>query len=483
MQISNNLRYIFWNAIDRFSIQGAQFITNIILARLILPQEYGLIAMITIFIAIAQSFVDSGFFCALVQKKNTTDEDFSTVFIFNFIISLLFYLILFIFAPYIADFYNEEKLLLITRYIGINIIITSFFIVPKAKLSIALKFKAQAKISFSSILISSIISIYLAYHNWGVWALVVQNIGNNLCMVIFYFVAVKWYPKLRFSKQSFKQLFGFGSKLLMAGMLNTIYANIYTLIIGKFFGSTDVGLFNRASNFAQFPSSNISGIIGSATYPVQCQLKENESLLNQHFIKTLKFAAFITLPACICLAVLSKPFLQCILNENWISASPYLSILSIAYMFVPIQTLNWQYLNVKGRTDLSLRAELYKKFFAILYIIISIPFGMIALSVSILVYSLTDIYIIVNYVKKISTITHKLEITHLLPTLIISILAGFITFSTFYLFKDEWAQLLGGGCIFLTSYCILCHIGHLEEYEKVKQYINSIRKHSANTNS
>lgn len=471
MQISSNLRSIFWSATERFSIQGAQFLTSIILARLILPEEYGLIAMVTIFIALAQAFVDSGFSSALIQKKEAKEEDFSTVFIFNFIVSLFFYLILFTLAPYVAKFYHEEKLTLITRCIGINIIISSLFIVPKTKLQIALNFKKQAKISFMSILVSSITSIYLAYHNWGVWALVTQSICNNICMVFFYSIWVKWYPQLIFSRSSFKQLFGFGSRLLIGGLLQTFYSNLYTLIIGKFFGSSDVGLFNRASNFAQFPSTNFTGIICNATYPQQCLLKDNEELLSQHFISTLKYSAFVTFPTCICLAVLSKPFLSCILNQNWIPAYPYLSLLSISYMFMPIQTLNWQYLNVKGRTDLSLKAEIYKKTFAIFFLLVSIPFGMIYLSLSIMVYALTDIYIITKYTKKISHLTLSLEISHLLPIFLTSSLAGIITFSTYYFFENKWIQLSVGGFIYLLSFSILCHLWNIEEYRKLMNKI------------
>ena len=263
---------VLWSCVERFSVQGIQFVIMVIMARILLPSDYGMIGMLAIFIAIAQTLIDSGFSNALIQKKDRSEIDYSTVFYFNIAVGIVLYFILFFSSPLIARFYNTPELTGLTRVLALNLFINSLAVVQRAILSIKIDFKTQAKASFSAAIISGIVGIVMAYTGFGVWSLAVQTVLNAFVNTVLLWIFSKWIPLKVFSFESFKKLFTFGSKLLASGLLDTIYRNIYTIVIGKKFASTDLGYFTRADQFAQFPSSNLTGIIQRVTFPV---LSEN----------------------------------------------------------------------------------------------------------------------------------------------------------------------------------------------------------------
>ena len=370
---------ILWSGIERFSAQGAQFLLSILIARLVTPSDYGLIAMLTIFLSVAQQFVDSGFSNAIIQKTDRKEIDYYTVFYFNLIISIIIYAVLFWCSPYIAIFYSEPDLEIVAKWIGLNIILTAFYIVPRTKFVIDLNFKIQTKISFVAVVVSGVVGIVLASYGYGVWALVVQSLLNSLISLSLYWGLSKWKLKFIFSWFSFKTLFPFGYKLLVVGMLHVIFANIYTLIIGRRFAVTDVGYFNRSQTFATFPSVNITSIICRVLYPIQCHVQNDDYLFKRKFIQYLRATIYIVFPLMICLCVLAKPFILVVLNEKWLSISSILSILCIAYMWYPLTALNWQLLTAKGRSDLALKAEIVGKVLSILILLLTLPFGIMVI--------------------------------------------------------------------------------------------------------
>ena len=242
---------VLWSCVERFSVQGIQFVIMVII---LLPSDYGMIGMLAIFIAIAQTLIDSGFSNALIQKKDRSEIDYSTVFYFNIAVGIVLYFILFFSSPLIARFYNTPELTGLTRVLALNLFINSLAVVQRAILSIKIDFKTQAKASFSAAIISGIVGIVMAYTGFGVWSLAVQTVLNAFVNTVLLWIFSKWIPLKVFSFESFKKLFAFGSKLLASGLLDTIYRNIYTIVIGKKFASTDLGYFTRADQFAQFPS-------------------------------------------------------------------------------------------------------------------------------------------------------------------------------------------------------------------------------------
>jgi teichuronic acid exporter len=412
---------ILWSTVERFSVQGLQFIVGIILARLLLPSDYGLIGMMAIFLAISQTFVDSGFSNALIQKKNRNETDYSTVFYFNIGIGLFFYLILFFCAPLIANFYNTPELTSLTKFIGINVFISSLAVVQQAKLTIALDFKTQAKASFYSVIVGGVIGVTMAYKGYGVWALVVQSIVQNGLNTLFLWLLSKWMPKAVFSIASFKQLFSFGSKLLVAGLLNTIFKNIYLLVVGKLYSTSQLGFYTRALQFQKFPSENVTGIIHRVTFPVLSSIQDDKKRLEIIFRKFIRLSAFVIFPLMIGLAVVAEPLIRLILTEKWMPVVPLLQLLCISGVLYPLHAININILNVKGRSDLVLKLEVIKKILIVITILITFSFGVKALVIGQIFTSIIGFFVNTHYTGKMINYGSWKQIKDIIPIVLIAL--------------------------------------------------------------
>lgn len=464
MIVNNSIKSVAWSALERFSVQVFQFLTSIILARLVYPSEYGLIAMLTIFISIAQSFVDSGFSSALIQKNNRTEIDYSTVFYFNIIVSLFVYIFLFLSAPYIAIYFREPKLEIICKWMGLGVIIQGLSVVHVAKLTIMLDFKTQAKASLSAVIISGFFGVYLAYNGYGVWSLLFQYLFNNLLNTGFLWVFTKWVPSFKFSILSLKSLFSFGSKLLLSGLLHTLYVNLYSLVIGRKYTSMHVGFFNQSSLIARFPSVSLMAIISRAIYPIQCEVQDKDELLRTSFIQYLRMSCYIICPIMIGMAVLAKPLVLLLLTEKWLPMSDYLSVLCFAYMWIPLLVMNNQILLVKGRTDYFLKAEVIKKISGISILIISIPFGIKIICIGFLFYNLFEIFIIIFYSRKVTSISYFEQFKIILPFYLLSIFMGIFVFLTISVFHNIFMQIIFGSLIGVLVYFTLSKLFNIKEF-------------------
>lgn len=468
------IKGVMWSAVERFSVQGIQFVLSIIIARLVLPSEYGLIAMLGIFLAIAQSFVDSGFSNALIQKKGRTEVDFSTVFYFNIFIAFAIYGVLFISAPYIALFYREPELTVVTRWVGLNVVLSSFMLVQRTRLLINSDFRTMAKASLIAVIFSGAIGVILAWLGYGVWALVAQSLGNSFLNVVMLWIFVAWIPKRSFSIDSFRELFAFGSKLLVGGLLHTIYLNLYTLVIGRFFTSAQVGYFNRSQTFAVFPVTNLTEIVSRAMYPALCDRQGEEEFLIRTFFNYLRSTVFLVFPLMIGLAVLSGSLIEVLLTEKWLPAASLMSILCIAYMWDPLMHFNWQLLNVKGRSDLSLKAEIIKKVLAFSILFTSIPWGIHAICWGLLVYSLFDMITISFFVRKIYPFDLRRELMDIFPILIGSLLMGLCMYVSLLLTSIPIFRLAIGSVVGIFSYLFFCYLFRLREFKFIKQIIKKV---------
>lgn len=463
--------------IERFSVQGIQFVLSFFIARQLCPSDYGLMAMLAIFMALAQMFVDSGFSNALIQKQNRTDVDFSTVFYFNIIVGILLYLVLQICAPAIAKFYDQPQLIDIIIYVALNFIISSFGTVQRAKLTIELDFKRQAYISLIAVIISGSVAVYMAYNGFGVWTLVVQGLLSNTITTTLLWITAKWHPSFVFSIASFKELFGFGSKLLAGGLIHTIYTNLYSLVIGKIFSPSELGLFSRAQNTTQIPSLQLTQILVRVTYPVECELQNNNKELTDKFFLFIRLTAYGLFPVMIGLAALAEPFIRLVLTDKWIDCVPYMQILCFAYMFDPIMRMNWDILNVKHHSDYSLKSEIIKKIVAFLILFSSIPFGLYAMSLGLVIYSITDMLIIMQFTKKIiPDINIKCEAKILLPIFIIAFVSGLCAYSVKFIMPNDWSWLFFGVIVLLFVYVSLSALLSLSEYKYVLNWIKSKKK-------
>ena len=418
---SKTVKGVVWSSIERFSTQGVQFLIMIIMARLLTPKDYGLIGMLAIFLAVAQSLIDSGFSQALIRKQDRTDVDNSTVFYFNIVVSSALYLILFIAAPFVADFYNQPELTSVMRVVCLGVILNSLAVVQRALLTVRIDFKTQAKASLSAAVISGCIGIVLAYCGFGVWSLVVQQLLNLSVNTLLLWIFSKWRPIAVFSWKSFHELFAFGSKLLASGLLDTMYRNIYPIVIGKLFSASSLGHYTRAQQFSEFPSSNVTGIIQRVTYPILCGIQDEMERLAIVYRKFLKLSAFIIFPLMIGMSAVARPFIDIVLGTQWGFCGQLLQIICFAMMWYPIHAINLNLLQVKGRSDLFLRLEIIKKILGITVLCITAPFGLVVMCYGQIFNSIVALVINTYYTGKLINVGFIRQMKDLLPTLLLSL--------------------------------------------------------------
>lgn len=445
---------VIWSAVDKIAYSGMQLIINLVLARLILPEEYALVAMISIFIALGQTFVDSGFSLSLIHKQNRTIVDFSTVFYFNIGISIILYLLLYISSPLIANFYHNDVFIPLTRIVALNLIISSFAIVQRAVLTIKTDFRTQAIISLISIVCSGFIGILLAYKGFGVWAMVTQTLLNHFFVAFFLWIVVRWTPLLSFSIYSFKELFSYGSKLLASRLINTICQNLHTVLIGKFYAPQDVAYFSNANQLSLYSSGYLNEIIQRALFPIQCEIQDDLAQSRQFFYRMMRLSSYIIFPIMVTMIVLAKPFVIVVLTSKWEGMIMLMQIIACAYMWYPIMSSN-QMFNVLGRTDLYLKTEIIKKIFFVLIVAISLKLGVTIMCVGIIVYNFIEMYVTILLLKKVLPLSFNDIIFNILPSLLLTIGAATITYIVISLIGSMLIKLLLGIIISIFSYIVL----------------------------
>lgn len=445
---------VIWSGIEKFTYAAGQLCINLIIARLILPEEYALLAMITIFIAVGQTFVESGFSTALIHKQDRSLVDMSTVFYFNIAISIFIYLIIYAISPLIAKFYNNPIFIPLTRVVALNLIINALSIIQRVVLNIKVDFKTQAIISFFAILVSGSISIWMASHGYGVWAMVAQTLICHGMICILLWLFVRWHPLLQFSLKSFKQTFSYGSRLLASRLINTICQNLYSLAIGKVYSPNQVAYFSNANQLSLYSSTYLNEIIQRSLFPMLCEVQdEKDKLLNMYY-KTVGLSSFIIFPIMVGIIVLAKPFVLSILNIQWIKMIPYLQIISFAYLWYPLMCSN-QLFNVLGRTDIYLKCEIIRKIAYIIIVFSTLFINVTVLCWGIVVYNILEIVIAIELLKPLINISYLDVIKSILPSMLFSLGMGIITFISIIFFHSYLAQLLIGAVIATISYLII----------------------------
>lgn len=433
-----------WRIAEMFANQVVVFVVGIFLARLLAPEDYGVVGMLTIFFAVAGCFKDCGFGTALIQKKDRTEEDYSTAFLFNVATSVILFLLFFFIAPYIADFYDVPILTDVARVSALSFIISGFTGIQYAKLNIDLKFKFRSQMSILGQFLSGATGLVLAFMGYGVWALVLQGLISSSITGIVLWICSGWKPKLVFSTTSFKRLWKFGVNMLGSGLVNTIYNNLYTLTIGKFYTPSSVGLYNKANSYASLPSSIIMDMSLGVNFPILAKLQEDRERLLCAYEKLLKVPFFILYPILIGLITLAEPIIQVMIGDKWLPCVPYLQILCVGYMFYPLNGLNVNLLMVKGRPDLVLKMDFIKKPIGILLLVSAIPFGIMWMMVGKAAYSLIVYAINCYYTKQILDYGFFRQIKVLIPILFNSLLMGsLVALFTYFVESDELKLIIG----------------------------------------
>lgn len=444
-----------WNAIGRFSTQGVNFIIGLILARLLSPSDYGVVGMVGIFFAIAQTFIDSGFGSALIRKNDCNDTDYSTAFYFNIVVGLVCCILLCVASPFIADFFNTPILKDLVKVMSLNMFIGSFAIVHSTKLTHSVDFKSQSIVGLLTAVLSGTMGIFMAYKGFGVWSLVFQQLIATVLRVVLLVAITKWFPKLLFSKSSFKYLFNFGSKILTASLLHTVYANMTTMIIGKFYLPKDLGYYSRGESLATYPSKNITTILQNVTYPVLSKMQDDDKLLIESYRKLIAMTSLVIFWGMFLLTALAKPLIVVLLTDKWLDAVIYLQVFCFAYMFDHICALNLNILYVKGYSNLVLKLEIIKKTISIAMIIAAIPLGVLSICIARALY--TQIAVIINtyYTGKLFGLGYLQQVKDFSKYLFFSIISISPAILINYININYFLQLILGCILSLSIYCIL----------------------------
>lgn len=391
---------VLWSFGQQFSVQIINFVVQIILARLLMPEMFGLIAMLTVFISIGQSLMDAGMTSSLIRSKNPDQLDYSTVFLTNLMISVSVYLITYLSAPYIAQFYSQEILKDILRIYALTFVIRSFVAVHIAKMTKEMNFKTQMILQIPSTIVGAIVGVTMAYLGYGVWSLVWLHIAQSIVYTLQIWIFVPWRPSFVFNKRRFKYHFNFGYKLTLSGLLDTVYNDAYRIVIGKFFTPAAVGFFNQAETMRLFPVQQISSVMGKVTYPLFSNIKGDVQLKNAYRI-TMKLVLFAVSPIMLILIVVAKEGFLFLFGEKWLPGVPYFQILATASIIRPISSYNLNILKVKGRSDLFLKVEIIKKVIGVIGIAVALPFGIKALVISLTAVSFIFVFINMFYCGKL----------------------------------------------------------------------------------
>ena len=460
-----------WSFIDNIASSGITFLVGLVLARLLTPKEYGIMAMIAVFIAVSNSIIDSGFSNALIRKTRIERVDYNTVFYFNLTVSILIYTLLYLAAPAISVFFKESVLVEIIRILGLVLIINAFSVIPRTQFVRDVNFKTQTKVSLISSISSGVFGIGMALGGMGVWSLVGQQLSRQFLNTLFLWIYSKWYPVWEFSRKSFKELFEFGSKLLLSGLLDTIYKNIYYIIIGRFYTSAQLGQYTRADQFNMIFSSNLTSVVQRVSYPVLSSIQEEPERLREAYQKVIKITMLITFACMLGLAAVAKPLILILIGEKWLPAVYFLQIICFSGMLYPLHAINLNILQVKGRSDLFLKLEIIKKIIAVGPIVVGVVYGIEYMLLGGVLTSFIAYFLNSYYSANLMNYPTSEQIKDILPTFLTSFLVAAFMWSVSFWNISVYAllpiQLLAGISLTLLIYEKL----HLDEYLELKQLV------------
>jgi teichuronic acid exporter len=471
---SKTLHGLFWSTLERIGQQGIQLVITIILARLLLPEEFGLIAMLTLFMAVAQSIVDSGFGSALIQKRDATHLDECSIFYFNLVVGIIAALLLCAAAPLIAAFYDQPMLVPLTRVLSLNLVISSFRIIQTKLLTKRLDFKTQFKVNAVATPLSGVIGVTMAYLGFGVWSLVAQSLSSNFFQSVLLWFASTWRPSRQFSIQSLRSMFSFGSKLLLSGLLDTVFRNIYLLVIGKVFSATDLGFYSRAKSTQQLPVDTLHGTVNRVTFPVFSSVQDDKPRLKRGVRRALSTLALVNFPAMIGLAAVAHPLVHVVLTEKWLPSVPYLQLLCVVGMLYPLHAINLNVLSAQGRSDLFLRLEIIKKILVVIAISITWRWGISAMICGQIVTSMIAYYLNSYYTGQLLAYPFREQIRDVFPILTLSLLMGLALFFLGQIpFPNDSVRLATQIMAGASIYAVLCHLTKLTCFMDIESMILS----------
>ena len=468
-----------WSAADAFLDKGVTFIVGLVLARLLTPEEYGLIGIVTIFTTVMLGVVDSGFSNALIRKKDVSDEDYSTLFYFNLIVSIVMFALLFIGAPWIASFFERPELVSLVRVMGFLLIFQAFSIVQNTILSRKIDFKTKTRASVISAVISGIIGIVLAFWGLGVWSLVAQQLSRQLIYSGLLWLYNKWWPKLLMSVESIRYMWGFGWKLLVSGLLDNVWKEIYQAIVGKFYSPDALGQYTRSSQYASLFSSNLTVIVQRVSYPVLSQVQGDDDRMVSAYRRVIKVTMFVTAITMISLAAVSEPLIYCLIGPQWNQAASFLPFICLSMSLYPLHALNLNMLQVQGRTDIFLYIEIVKKIIAIAPICLGIFVSIYWMLIGSIITGIISFFLNSYYTGKKLGYSSWMQLKDIAPSFGIALMIACSVYYFKYLPISNWIILPIQVIVGVLCFYFICEKSNLDEYKEVKsialQYLSKIK--------
>lgn len=452
----------FWSFIQQFSMLGVNFGVSIVMARLLLPAEFGLMGMIYVFFTIGNVLLDAGLAQSLIRTKDVDEEDYSTVFFFNIALGLFLYGLLYLTAPLVADFYRQPILINLIRVYAVIFVLGSLTTVQNAILVKEMRFKKLLFISLPATVLGGLAGVYFAFQGYGVWSLVYNTVITIGLNAVLLWVFSSWTPSLKFSKNKFKQHFNFGYKLSLTNLIDAIFGNIYQIVLGRFFTPKTVGYFSRSDSMKNIAISSIANTLTKVSFPLLANIQDDKERMSIIYRKILQAVIFVTAPILIVMAVLAKPLFIFLFTEKWIEAVPYFQIICVGAIMIPINRYNINLFSIIGRSDIILKLEVIQKPILVLLVILALPFGIFPLLFTQIIYAIICFFINVAYSKKVLHYSHLEQMGDVGSVLLLGgVSAGvlYLFVQIFYAYSmSNSFQILLGGIIFFVIYLPFSYI-------------------------
>ena len=469
-----------WSGIDNVAQFAVGFIVSIVLARLLSPDDYGLIGLTAIFTAICNILVYAGFTSALIRKKNVTEDDYNTVFIVNLVMSLLLYSVIYICSPLIADFFNRQELVALTRVSSLGMIIGALAIVQQTRLTKQIDFRTQTKITITVSVMSGVAGIIMAFIGFGVWALVAQGLVSQMLRTVLLWIHSKWIPNMHFSSKSFHELFGFGWKIMLSNLLDTLWKELYQVVVGKFYSPATLGQYTRAKQFSQLFSSNLTGVMQRVTFPVLSNIQDDKERMISAYRRIIKTSVFISAVCMLFLGAISEPLLYCLIGPKWHEAAEYLPLICLSGSLYPLHAINLNMLQVQGRSDFFLYLGIVRKFVGLIPLCVCIYWGVMPMLYVNLITAIIYYFLNSHYPGKLIGYNSWMQLRDVAPSYTLAIIVALSVFFLKFLPISYWIilplQLIIGACVFL----LICTKTKMQEYQEIesmlKPYLSKITK-------
>lgn len=470
---------IGWSAVDNVVQYSVSFIVSIVLARLLSPDDYGLLGIIVIFTTICSSLINGGFTNALIRKKEVSDDDYNTTFIVNLGMSVLLYAVIFVCSPLIAEFFGREELVSLTRVSSVGMIIGALAIVQQTRLTKRIDFKTQTKITLIASLISGVVGIVMAVLGFGVWSLVAQSLTSQSLRTILLWFYNRWVPILRFSVKSFKDLFGFGWKMMVSHLIDNVWKELYQVVVGRYYSPATLGQYTRAKQFSQLFSSNITTVIQRVSFPVLSGIQDDRDRMVSAYRRLIKMTMFITANCMFFLGAVSEPLIYCLIGPKWHEAATYLPLICIAGSLYPLHAINLNMLQVQGRSDLFLGLEIVKKAIAIGPLVVGAVVGIIPMLYTNLLVGIISFFLNSYYSGRLLGYTCWMQIKDVAPSYGIAAAVALLVWGVGFLPLSNWIILPIQLFLGFGMFILLCKITGINEFNEVlgllKPYIGKIK--------